>query len=117
MSDPETAEHGTERPHVTILPDEDRRPLPVVVDGVWAGLAPSGVVLHLYVDHPALPTRWEVRGDGGMEVAEQEGTLIREIVSTVIVSADVADMMAGVLSRAASSMRNAMAVMDEGAEE
>ena len=116
MSATEAAQHGSERSRVTILPHEDRRPLPVVVDGVWAGLSPSGVVLHLYVDYPALPTRWEATDDG-MKVTEREDTFIREIVSTVIVSDEVADRMAGVLSRAASALRDAMAAADEGAEE
>ncbi len=116
MADPEST--GQEGPIVTILTKENR-PSPLAVHGAWGGLSASGAaVIHFYVEYPRVPSEWKVDVGRGVMEMEEDNTVIREIVSTIMVSPEVADGIAGVFSRSAEALREAIAATSgEGTEE
>ena len=116
MADPEsTGENG---PVVTILTKENR-PAPVAVHGAWGGISASGqAVIHFYVEYPRVPSEWRVDVGRGVMETEEDSTVVREIVTTVMVSSEVADGISGVFSRSAEVLREAIAATSaEGTEE
>lgn len=116
--EPTTAGEGT--PVLTIRSHDGRRLPPIVAHGAWGSVSPREVVAHLYVEYHRIPSTLEVADDGHVLVSSQEvEEVTREIVATLLVSADAAEHIAGVLTRAASALREATAAStkEEGEEE
>ncbi len=100
---------GQEGPVIRIQTKENHLS-PLAVHGAWGGLCASGVAaIHLYVEYPRVPREWRLDVGRGEMAMEEENTVIREIVATVMVSPEAADSIAGVLSRSAEALREAIA--------